>query len=173
MDVRYAADPVRFCRMTTEVIRKEFLIESLFKEGEICMVYSDVDRAIGGSAVPVKDVLSLTSAEELRADYFCRRRELGVLNVGGKGKITVDGNEFEMENRDCLYVSRGSKNITFESVISENPSYFYLLSYPAHREFPTAQAKKAEAEAVHLGSMEESNKRTIYKYIHPDGIRSC
>jgi len=169
MEVRYTPDPVRFSRMTTQEVRDNFLIENLFKPGVIEMVYTDVDRAIVGSAVPDNKDLSLTSADELRADYFCQRRELGVLNIGGAGKVAVDGKVYNMENRDCLYIGRGSKEISFAG----SDSKFYLLSYPAHKEYPTTHVKLSQANQVHLGSIEQANKRTIYQYIHPKGVPSC
>ena len=173
MKVRYSPDPVRFCRMTTQEVRENFLIESLFAPDEIEMIYSDVDRAIAGSAVPVKGGLALTSAEELRADYFCQRRELGILNIGGAGSVTVDGQTYNMASTDCLYVGRGSKDIAFASDDAANPAKYYLLSYPAHAEYPTTHVKQSESAPVQLGSVEASNKRTIYKCIHPDGAKSC
>jgi 4-deoxy-L-threo-5-hexosulose-uronate ketol-isomerase len=159
--------------MTTEEIRENFLIESLFKPDLIEMVYYEVDRTIVGSAVPVSQRLELASADELRANYFCQRRELGVLNIGRSGTITVDGQKYKMANLDCLYIGRGSKEILFTSDDSANPAQFYLLSYPAHKEYPTSHIQLKQAKAVHLGSVEESSKRTIYKYIHPEGVRSC
>ena len=138
MKVRYLPDPVHFCRMTTEEIRASFLIESLFTPDSIEIVYSEADRAIVGSAVPVNQTLGLTSADELRAEYFCQRRELGVLNIGQPGTITVDGKEYKTANLDCLYIGRGSKEILFASDDSANPAQFYLLSYPAHKEYPVS-----------------------------------
>lgn len=173
MKVRYLPDPVHFCRMTTEEIRENFLIESLFQPDSIEMVYSETDRAIVGSAVPLNQTLELKSADELRADYFCQRRELGVLNIGRAGTIIVDGQKYKMANLDCLYIGRGSKEISFTSDDSANPAQFYLLSYPAHKEYPTSHIQFKQASPVHLGSVEESNKRTIYKCVHPEGVKSC
>jgi 4-deoxy-L-threo-5-hexosulose-uronate ketol-isomerase len=173
MDVRYLPDPVRFSGMTTQEVRDNYLVEGLFAQGRVCMIYCDVDRAIVGSAVPTKGKLSLSTADELRSAYFCERRELGVLNVGASGTVTVDGREFAMANRDCLYIGRGSKDILFSSDQAGKPARFYLLSYPAHAEYPTTHLKKAQAEPVALGSSEAANKRTIYKYIHPAGAKSC
>jgi len=173
MDVRYSPDSVRFCRMTTQEVRDSFLIESLFKPDVIAMTYVDVDRVIVGSAVPVQKALALTSADELRADYFCQRRELGVLNIGGSGTVTVDGKAYSMANLDCLYVGRGSREIAFTSDDGSNPAKYYLLSYPAHAEYPTKHVQQSESAPVQLGSVEASNKRTIYKCIHPDGAKSC
>ena len=173
MEVRYSPDPVRFCRMTTQEVRDNFLIESLFKPDVIEMVYSDVDRAITGSAVPVKGELALTSAEELRADYFCQRRELGILNIGGAGSVSVDGKKYEMSSLDCLYVGKGAKAITFASSDAKSPAKYYLLSYPAHAEYPAVHIQRSQSTPVELGTIEESNKRTIYKCIHPDNVTSC
>ncbi len=173
MEVRYSADPVRFMRMNTEEIRKNFLIDNLFQKDRIDMIYSDIDRAVIGSAVPAKSPLALTSADEIRAEFFCERREMGVLNIGAKGKVKVDGQSYEMENSDGLYIGRGSRKIAFESADPADSACFYLLSYPAHKKYPTNQIRKTDVDAVQLGSFDESNKRAIYKYIHPDGIKSC
>ena len=115
MKVLYTADPVRFDRMSTEEVRESFLVDTLFPADRISMVYSHADRAIVGSAVPATRTLSLESAPELRAETFCARRELGVLNIGGPGTVTVDGVEHPMAGRDGLYVGRGSRAITFAS----------------------------------------------------------
>ncbi|MDZ7333462.1 MAG: 5-dehydro-4-deoxy-D-glucuronate isomerase [candidate division KSB1 bacterium] len=173
MEIRYLADPVRFQRMTTQEIRESFLVETLFQPETIYLLYVDVDRAIIGSAVPGKKALELSVMKELGTEYFCERREIGVLNIGGKGKISVDGQNFELDARDGLYIGKGSKAIHFSSNDPEHPAAFYLLSFPAHTSFPTQRARIADAEAVHLGSSEAANRRTIYKYIHPRGIPSC
>ncbi len=173
MEIRYAADPVRFSTMTTSAVRENFLVDTLFKPETFVMVYSDIDRAIVGSAVPQGKPLILSSADALRADYFCQRRELGILNVGDLGTVMVDGTRFNMENRDALYVGLGCQEISFFSANPYEPARFYLLSYPAHDAYPTKQIKKVDAEPVQLGSHEQSNKRTIYKLIHPGGVQSC
>lgn len=173
MEVRYAADPVRFQRMTTEEIRDNFLIQSLFKIGEIEMLYSDTDRAIIGSAVPFDSPVILATTDELRAAYFTERRELGVLNVGGKGTVKVNNKAYEMKKLDCLYIGKGKESISFTSNNPDNPAAFYLLSYPAHTQYPTKLSTKKDAEHINLGANESSNKRTIYKHIHPGGIKSC
>ena len=173
MEVRYSPDPVRFSRMTTQEVRDCFLVETLFSADVITMVYSDVDRAIAGSAVPIKQALTLGSAPQLRAEYFCQRRELGVLNIGQAGTITVDGKAFKMVNLDALYIGRGAKEIIFQSDNASAPAKFYLLSYPAHAAYPTVHISNSQASPAHLGSEAEANKRTIFKYIHPDGVKSC
>jgi 4-deoxy-L-threo-5-hexosulose-uronate ketol-isomerase len=173
MEIRYAADPVRFLRMTTEELRENFLIQSLFVPGKIEMVYSDIDRVIIGSAIPTGKPLILSATDELRASYFTERRELGVLNIGSKGTIEVNGTAYEMEKLDCLYIGKGNEKISFTSNKANNPAAFYILSYPAHAEYPTQLSKKENVKPLCLGSDENSNKRTIYKHIHPDGIKSC
>ncbi len=172
MKTSFTADPVRYRQMTTAELRDTFLVNQ-FVPGEIELLYSDVDRAVIGSAVPTGGALELSTADELRAEYFCERRELGVLNIGGAGRVSVDGKAFEMGALDGLYIGRGSRAIRFESADAADPAAFYLLSYPAHTTHPTQHAKKADAEAVNLGTVADCNVRTIYKYIHPHGIPSC
>jgi 4-deoxy-L-threo-5-hexosulose-uronate ketol-isomerase len=173
MKTMMMADPERYRRMTTEELRTTFLIDHLFKKGEIATVYIDVDRTIVGSAVPTQQPLVLATADELRAAYFLERRELGILSIAGKGTVTVDGKAYELDNLDCLYVGRGSKELKFASADPAAPAQFYLLSYPAHTTYPTTLARKKDAAAVPLGKQETLNKRTIYKYIHAEGIKSC
>lgn len=173
MDVRYTADPVRFTRMTTDEVRGSFLVDTLFSRDAIRMVYSDVDRAIVGSAVPASRPLSLESAPELRAATFCERRELGVLNIGGPGTITVDGVRHDMASRDGLYVGRGSSSIVFASESANEAARYYLLSYPAHAAHPTVHVGKTDAEVTGLGSAQGANRRTIYKLLHPGALASC
>ena len=171
-------DVQRYSRMTTDELRATFLVENLFKKGEIVTHYLDVDRTIVGSAVPAgggsSHGLVLATAQELRAAYFLERRELGILNIGGPGAVIVDGKSFEMEHLDCLYAGRGSKEVRFTSHEGAGGgAQYYLLSYPAHTAYPTTLAKKSQAAAVPLGKQESLNKRTIYKYIHMEGIKSC
>jgi 4-deoxy-L-threo-5-hexosulose-uronate ketol-isomerase len=167
------ADAVRYGLMNTEELRETFLLEGMFEPGEIEFVYVDLDRTVIGSAVPVVETLSLETEPELRADYFLERRELGVLNVGGAGSVVADGIEYELGKLDCLYVGRGNEAVTFSSKDSADPAYFYLLSYPAHKEYPTAMVKFSDLKGLELGSVETCNKRTIYKAIYRDGIKSC
>ncbi len=170
---RYAADPVRFARMTTNEIRENFLVQGLFAPGQAKMVYSFIDRVIVGSAVPVQKPLILEAGEQLAGEYFAQRREVGVINIGGKGVVTVDGQAFSMERKDVLYIGRGSQNVQFGSDKENSPALFYFVSYPAHADHPTTLGKVEDAEPLHLGTQEAANKRTIYKFIHPNGIQSC
>ena len=173
MSIRYSPDPVRSEAMGTEELRQSFLIDSLFGADRISLHFSDLDRAIVGSAVPASGPLSLEATPELRAKTFCERRELGVLNIGGPGTVTVDGTRHALGKRDALYVGRGSQAVAFASDSADEPAKFYLLSYPAHASHPTRRILEEEAEKVSLGSQETCNRRTLSKLIHPGGARSC
>ena len=137
MEVRTAASPKDVKHYTTERLREEFLIQNLFQADEIKLVYSHIDRIITGAAVPVKQTLELKAGDELRAEYFLQRRELGLINIGGDGVITVDGKTYEVCAREGMYIGRGSKNITFASKDASNPAKFYMNSAPAHTTYPT------------------------------------
>ena len=174
MKVCYSASPEQAKRMTTEETRNQFLINTLFKEDEIEMVYSEIDRAIVGSAVPNKKTLLLeANKKEKAADYFAERREIGVINIGGKAKDTLDSVEYILEKEDMLYIGRGTKSIKFEKADDGQIPYLYFVSYPAHKEYPSKLISKAEAEKAHLGSPKEANVRTINKYILPSKMNSC
>lgn len=174
MDVRFSPDKEGFKELSSEKLREKFLISSLFVKNEIPMVYSDIDRSITGSAVPSGQVLKLAaSRKEMAAEYFAERRELGIINIGGEGSVTVDGTVYPMNNIDALYIGRGSKEIFFESENAESPAMYYFVSYPAHTSYPVKQIKLEEAVSVQLGSVEDSNKRTIHKYILPGKVETC
>jgi 4-deoxy-L-threo-5-hexosulose-uronate ketol-isomerase len=167
------ADPVRYPRMTTEELRETFLLNALYEPGKLHLSYVDLDRSVAGFAAPVDAPVALSTYPELRANYFTERRELGALNIGGAGSIKVGEKNYELNNLDVLYIGRGNKEVNFASKDKSAPAVFYLLSYPAHAEFPTALVRKEEASPVELGSAETCNKRTICKYIHLQGARSC
>jgi 4-deoxy-L-threo-5-hexosulose-uronate ketol-isomerase len=167
------ADPVRYPRMTTEELRETFLLSGSHEPGKIHLRYVDLDRTVVGFAAPVDGPIALPTYPELRAAYFTERRELGALNIGGAGTISVDGKQYDLGNLDCLYIGRGSREVSFASKDTSAPAIFYLLSYPAHAEFPAALVRKADAIPTELGSVETCNKRTICKYIHLQGARSC
>jgi 4-deoxy-L-threo-5-hexosulose-uronate ketol-isomerase len=167
------ADAVRYGLMNTEELRETFLLEGMFEPGEIEFAYVDLDRTVIGAAVPLGDPLTLETEPELRAEYFLERRELGILNVGGAGTIAVEGRSFDLDKLDCLYVGRGAKAVSFSSKNSADPAYFYLLSYPAHAQYPTSMVKFSDLQGLQLGAAETCNKRTIYKAIYKDGIKSC
>ena len=173
MKIVQMADAIRYPTMTTAQLRETFLLEGLFREGEVETRYVDLDRAVIGGAVPTTSTLKLETQPELRAEYFLERRELGVLNVGGSGVVSVDGDSFTMGKLDCLYIGRGKRTVSFASSDEKEPAVFYLLSYPAHTTHSTTLVKFKDLEPVHLGSEETCNKRSIYKAIFLDGIRSC
>ena len=167
------ADPVRYPRMTTQELRETFLISGLHQGGAVQLAYVDLDRAVVGMAVPLAAPLPLPAGAELRASTFTERRELGVLNVGGAGLVHVGTSSYPLENLDLLYVGRGSGDIHFESKSESEPAAFYLLSYPAHVEYPITLVKKEDAQPAELGALETCNRRTVYKYVHLAGARSC
>lgn len=174
MEVRYGTDPQAAKKFDTEEIRKAFLIETLFKQGSIEMLYTDVDRAIIGSAVPTDKALKLLSSKkEMAAEYFLERREMGIINVGEAGIISADGKEYAMEHKDALYIGRGVKNVELTSKKSNTPAAFYFVSYPAHTSYPTTHAAFKDVEHTPMGNVKDANKRTINKYIHEKGIKSC
>lgn len=160
--------------MNTEELRNNFLVDSLFNSGELTLLYTDVDRSIIGSAVPVNTALDLKgSKKETASEYFLDRREAGIINIGNLGAVTVDGNKYALQNKDCLYIGKGAKEIIFTSDDKNNPASFYISSYPAHREYPTKLIRYSEAVKQFLGSSENCNKRVINKYILPGNVDSC
>lgn len=184
MEVRTAASPRDVKNYTTDRLREEFLIDGLFYPDEISLVYSYTDRIIIGSVVPVEKELRIMAGEELRASYFLKRREMGLINIGGEGAVTVDGRRYELEGRDGMYIGRGAEEVIFSSTDKTRPAKFYLNSTPAHRTCPTVLIKQKgeqcegtviikEQNKVQLGSLEESNRRTVWKYILPGQVESC
>lgn len=173
MEIRYSPNQLDYQELGTEELRTRFLIDNLFVAGQLGLVYSDADRAVIGSAVPLDAPIKLAADAELRVVFFCERRELGVLNIGGEGSVVVDGVNYDMGKLDCLYIGRGSQNVAFSSRTPQVPAEFYLLSYPAHTTYPTTHAHMKDATPVELGAPEDANCRTIYKYIHTGGIKSC
>jgi len=167
------ADQVRYQRMTTAEIREMFLLDGLCKAGEINLNYVELDRAVVGFAAPVEAAIELPTYPELRAEYFLERRELGALNTGGAGTVTVDGKSYELNNLDVIYIGKGSKQVSFASKDKSAPAAFYLMSYPAQANYPVTVVRKEESTPMELGSLETCNKRTICKYIHLGGARSC
>ncbi|HSY01290.1 MAG TPA: 5-dehydro-4-deoxy-D-glucuronate isomerase [Acidobacteriaceae bacterium] len=167
------ADPVRYPRMTTAELRETFLLDGLCEAGVLRLAYVDLDRAVVGMAAPVAGPIVLPTFPELRSESFTERRELGVLNIGGAGVVHVGTQSYALENLDLLYIGRGNGDVRFESAANETPAIFYLLSYPAHASYPVTLVKKAEASPTQLGSAETCNLRTVCKYIHLEGARSC
>jgi 4-deoxy-L-threo-5-hexosulose-uronate ketol-isomerase len=173
MNTTYDTDPSRYETMTTQELRRMYLIEDLFAKGQIVLRYWVCDRAVVGSAVPTDSALTLPCPKELAAQYFAERREIGVINIGGRGSISVDGKAFPLSKLDCLYIGRGSKEVVFSSASAADPAQFYIVSYPAHCSYPTTLTTPAQAEKQELGSQQEANHRTIHRCIHLNGIKSC
>lgn len=173
MEIRSASNPKDFKHYTTDRLREEFHISGLFTPDNSKLVYSHIDRIITAGFMPVNNVLKLEAGKELAADYFLERREMGCINIGGKGVITVDGTEYVMQPRDGIYIGRGNKEITFKSVDSNAPAKFYVSSCPAHKEYPTVKIDISKAKKVPCGSDADANKRVINQYIHPEVMQSC
>lgn len=173
MELRTACSPLDMKFYDTARLRKEFLIDDLFKTDEVKMVYSHIDRIITGSAVPAAKALTLDAGDELRAEYFLQRREIGIINIGGEGTVTVDGTVYTLRHRDGLYIGMGSREVKMESTNAAHPAKFYFNSAPAHMTYPTVYIRPEDCIKVELGTMEESNHRTICKYILPGQVESC
>ncbi len=173
MEIRYAVHPSDAKKYTTTELRENFLIEEVFVKDEIALTYSHVDRIIAGGAMPVNEELILEAGKEIGADYFLERRELGLINIGGKGIVVLDGKEYVLEPRDGLYVGKGTKEVAFKSVDASKPAKFYINSAPAHVAYETVKIEISKASPVHLGDIKNSNKRTIYQYVHPNVCESC
>jgi 4-deoxy-L-threo-5-hexosulose-uronate ketol-isomerase len=173
MNQRYAQSPKEVAGLNTAELRESFLIDDLMVKDQFSFTYSHFDRAIAGSIVPVSGSHELPVYDNLRADYFLERRELGVINVGGDGEIVVDGASHSLSKLDGIYIGKGSKSVVFKSASAENPAMFYLYSVPAHKEFPVQFVKKEDAFPTTIGSKETANERTVYKYIHLEGAKSC
>lgn len=173
MKTVFLADPQRFPRMTTQELRDAFLLPSMFESGHIHLAYVDMDRTVIGMATPTETPISLPSPALLRAGHFLDRRELGALNIGGNGGIRVGDSTYSLQNLDCLYLGRGQSDVSFYSEDPESPAVFYLLSYPAHRSFPTSLIRKSESNPMELGAVVNANRRTVCKYIHQQGVQSC
>lgn len=173
-EIRYAANPVDAKNYDTERLRKDFLIEKVFTPNEVNMVYSMYDRMVVGGAMPVGEVLTLEAIDPLKAPFFLTRREIGIYNVGqGKGLVHVDGETFELNYKEALYLGRGDRKVTFESVDAKEPALFYFLSATAHTTYPDKKITKQDAVVAHLGSLEMSNERDINKMIVNQVLPTC
>jgi 4-deoxy-L-threo-5-hexosulose-uronate ketol-isomerase len=174
MDVRYSPDQNGFKKLDTNELRKSFLIEDLFQKNKIPMTYSDVDRSITGSAVPSGKTLKLVATKkEMAANYFTERRELGIINIGDSGTVSVNGKVYKMDKKDGLYVGRGEKNIEFKSKSATKPAMFYFVSYPAHKDYPDIHITFDKATKRNLGTVQDANKRVINQYFHPGIMQTC
>lgn len=167
------ADRQSYRRLTTDELLARFVVGNLFQPGKLELVYATVDRAVIGGIVPALEPLELKGGREMACTFFCERREAGIINLGAPGSVVVDGTTYAMAARECLYIRRGSRGVLFSSDNPEKPAQFYLVSYPAHADYPTTKAGLKDANRLELGSAAESNRRTIYQYIRPGFIKSC
>ncbi|USF27995.1 4-deoxy-L-threo-5-hexosulose-uronate ketol-isomerase [Firmicutes bacterium ASF500] len=177
MDIRYSAHPNDVKRYTTEELRREFLIESLYQPDQVVAVYSHVDRMVTLGCMPVSESVSIDKGIDVWANfgthYFLERREIGMFNIGGEGSVTVDGTVYELGYKDCLYITMGAKEVLFASKDSAKPAKFYMVSAPAHCSYETRLLKIADAAKKPLGDGATSNKRVINQFIHPDVLKTC
>ncbi len=170
---RYAYHPDDVKSYDTEKIRKEFLVQNIFVPGDVRMVYSQIERYIVGGATPTDKPLLLEAIDPIKAPYFCDRREVGVINVGGSGSVSVDGKEYKLEYKDGLYIGKGSKEVVFKSDDAAKPALFYFNSAPAHKEFPVKHVTLADAPKLHLGSTATSNERDINQMMINSVVDTC
>ena len=173
MERRYASHPREVKQFDTARLREEFHIPVLFTPDRLELVLTHEDRMIIGGAFPVNESVRLdVDLKELGVGYFLERREIGIINVGGKGTVVVEGESYELDHKECLFVGMGNKEVVFKSESAAAPAKFYLNSAPAHQAYPTQKATLTDAESADLGSIENSNERTIYRFIHQNGIQS-
>ncbi|MDF2547126.1 MAG: 4-deoxy-L-threo-5-hexosulose-uronate ketol-isomerase [Anaerosolibacter sp.] len=177
MEIRYSANQKDFKRYTTQEVRDEFLITDLYKADEVVAVYSHVDRMVTLGCMPVNEEVALDKGMDVWANfgtsYFLERREVGIFNIGSNGKIIVDGTEYSLGYKDCLYITRGAKEVYFSSDEGSAPAKFYMVSAPAHCSYETKLIKIDDAAKKPLGALETSNKRIINQFIHPDVLKTC
>ena len=171
--LRYASNPVDAKNYDTKRLRDDFLIERLFADEEVNMVYSMYDRMIVGGAMPKAEELKLEAIPPLKADYFTTRREIGVFNVGGSGYIMVGKEKFKLNFKEALYIGRGDREVVFGSDNAEEPAKFYFNSTTAHKEYPCRVVTKKDALVAHMGSLETSNERNINKMIVSQILPTC
>lgn len=170
---RYASSPNETKQMDTETLRKNFLIEELFKEDEITLVYTHYDRYIAGGVMPKGKTVKLETIDALKAPYFLERRELGIINIGGAGTVQVNGENYDIGFKEALYIGKGNEEVIFTSEDANRPAKFYINSAPAHHIYPTKKITKAEAEIVELGSLETANHRVINKLLVASVVETC
>lgn len=175
MQIRQAIHSEHAKQLDTEELRNEFLVEDIFVADQLTMTYSHIDRIVFGGVKPVNTQVELDAdlGKKIGVEYFLQRRELGVINVGGDGVITVDGETYTVNSQEALYIGMGAREVTFSSSNADEPAKFYYNCAPAHTNYPNKRITLEEASPVTLGDSETSNKRTIYKYIVPDVLPTC
>jgi 4-deoxy-L-threo-5-hexosulose-uronate ketol-isomerase len=169
MKIIHAVHPEDFAKYNTQQIREKFLLENLVQDNQVNCVYAHYDRMVVGAAKPTAGTLPLGNYDQLKSEYFLERREMGIINIGGTGKVNVDGESYELSKLDCLYIGKGKKEVVFEGAEAK----FIFFSCAAHAEHPVQMMKSADATPAEMGSSETANHRTINKYVHPDGLKSC
>lgn len=172
-DTRYASSPQAVKKYDTQELRDEFLIENMMKVDELKWVYTHYDRFMVAGLVPVNKKIKLETIDPLKASFFLERRELGIINVGGSGVITVDGDTYELDHKEALYLGQGNKDVEFSSKDASEPAKFYLNSTPAHKKFPNKKIGTNDVEVIELGSAETANARTLRKYIVNSVVDVC
>ncbi len=173
IEIRQVSHPEAVKRFDTEELRRHFLIERLFSLGDVLLTYSHIDRLIVGGAMPGQDRIVLPTPKAVGTDAFLKRRELGIINIGGTGRVLVGGTAHELAHRDGLYVGMGAGEVAFESADANEPAKFYLVSTPAHATYETIRIPKEKANSFKLGEQATANKRTINQYIIPGVCQSC
>ena len=173
MNNRYANHPNDSKKYDTNQLKEHYMVEEIFSDDKVELTYSHVDRIIFGGIKPVNESLKLEAGKSMGVDYFLERREMGVINVGGEGIVSIDGEEFALNNKDGLYIGKGNKDIIFKSSNPKNPAKFYINSVPAHKEYKTVKIEIEKANPVKMGDNSTLNKRTIYQYVHPNVCESC
>ena len=173
MNNRYANHSNDSKKYDTNQLREHYMVEEIFNDDKVELTYSHVDRIIFGGIKPVNESLKLEAGKSMGVDYFLERREMGVINVGGEGIVSIDGEEFALNNKDGLYIGKGNKDIIFKSSNPKNPAKFYINSVPAHKEYKTVKIEIEKANPVKMGDNSTLNKRTIYQYVHPNVCESC
>lgn len=173
MEERYACSPAETRTMDTAQLREHFLIPDIFLKDQVNFTYTHYDRMIAGGVMPVSGSLKLENFDQLKSQYFLERREMGIINIGGTGMVSASGENYQMNKLDCLYLGKGAQDISFSNKYNSEPAMFFILSSPAHQNYPNVLMTSKESTPTSLGSSSTSNERTIYKYIHQDGIKSC
>lgn len=173
MDIRYSVGPDELKTLSTDELRKKYLIEEIFVDNGLTVTYCNDDRIMVLGAKPLDAKVEINISDEIGSDFFLQNREMAVINIGGEGAIILDGVEHEMVQYDGMYIGKGTKEIAFTSKDKENPAKFYMNSASAHKEYPTVKVAFKDANPTKMGSDKEMNKRTIYKYVDPSVCESC
>jgi 4-deoxy-L-threo-5-hexosulose-uronate ketol-isomerase len=173
MTMHHLPTPQETQRLTSDELRKAFLVDGLFVPDQMTLRHIDLDRVVLGGAVPVSGPLRLDAPEWLGAKYFLERRELAVLNIGGVGCVSVGKTQHDLAKKDMLYLGRGERDVVFETASASEPARFYLVSYPAHASHPTALVRAADAQGTEIGQGERANRRRVVRYVHLEGTRSA